>query len=166
MFRSEPLRYITYFVKPKCETVENAFRMLEDHFITNSHVKSYTTEWNSLKFKDIQEKHKEKSNAEVLDTLYQRGQYIQSMLPEEYHSPLLLRDFVLRAVRDEEFYEQLITSTIPDDPNQLHTILHQCIQQKGKSSKSKKSITDNNVFNADIIEVHESKSDNSEFEKL
>lgn len=67
--------------------------------------------------------------SESLDLLHQRGQDLQSMLPNKYNSLLLLHDFILRAVRKESFYEPLRTSTILDDRNKLETRRHQCIQK-------------------------------------
>ena len=52
------------------------------------------------------------------------------MLDEPYNSPLLLLDCIIRAVKHEPFYAPLIATTIPQDPNTLHTRLHQCIRQQ------------------------------------
>lgn len=70
MFRSEALRYFTDIVKPNCSTVEDAFQMLESHFLTGAHINTYTTEWNTLKFQDLESKDNSKSPAEILDALY------------------------------------------------------------------------------------------------
>lgn len=75
MFRSEALCYFIYEVKSKCATAIDAFQMMQARFTTAENLNTYTTEWNTLSFQDIQSKDKTKSLSEVLDIPYQRGQY-------------------------------------------------------------------------------------------
>lgn len=51
--------------------------MMNEHSITALHVNTYTTEWITLTFKDIQPKITIKVSAKVLDLLYQREQDLQ-----------------------------------------------------------------------------------------
>lgn len=80
------------------------------------------------------------------------------MLDEAYNEPILLRDFIVRAVRDEGFYVPLITGFIPTNPDAPHTRLHQCIRQcesnpsKYFSAPSKVYHMDNNTDYGDAAD--------------
>lgn len=51
------------------------------------------------------------------------------MLEQAYRLLILLRDCIVRAVDDKDFYVLLITVVISADPDPLQKQLHQCIHQ-------------------------------------
>lgn len=77
MFKDNALRYLTDNVNPNVSTIEQAFTEMKNHFITEAHVNTYTTEWHNLTVFDFEEKEPTKSNAEILDTLYYRAHDLQ-----------------------------------------------------------------------------------------
>lgn len=141
MFKDNALRYFTDHVKPKVRNVEQAFEEMKKHFITEAHVNTYTTEWNTLSFRDFKNKEKGKSDSEILDMLYYRAQDLQSLLDTPYQSRLLLRDCIIRAVNAEPFYAPLTTMPIPRDPDELHIRLHQVMKQQDTAAPSGTSST-------------------------
>lgn len=134
MLRDDALNYYTEFVLPHVTSITDAFERLQAHFTTPAYKDTYTTEWNTLTFAEMKRKHTDNSSSQLLDLLYQRARELQSLLEKPYESPLLLRDCIIRAVKDEKFYVPLVTTTIPEDPNALHTRLHQCIRQQDTAS--------------------------------
>lgn len=72
----------------------------------------------------------DKPTSQVLDLFFLRAKDLQSMLDEAYHSTTLLRDCIVRVVKDEDFHVPLITAVILTDPDALHTRLHRCILQE------------------------------------
>lgn len=123
IFTNNALRCFTDNVKLRINSVEEAFKGMKSHFITDAHINAYITECNGLKFIDFKTKYPAKSPAEILDKLYYRAQDLQLLLESEYQSKLLLRDCIIRAVKDEPFYTPLTTIIIPKDPDELHTIV-------------------------------------------
>lgn len=82
------------------------------------------TKWNTLSFADI--KHPDSSRSQLLYFLFQRARNLQSMLDAPCNSPLLMRCYIIRVVKNEPFYVPLITMSIPQDQNTFHTQLHRC----------------------------------------
>lgn len=115
MLRDDALKYFSEFVLPVTTSVNDAFDSLPAHFTTPAHKDTYATEWNTI--------------SQLLDLLLQPAKELQSLPEKPYGSPLLLSDYIIRAVKDEKFYLPLITTTVPEDPNALRTRLHQCIRQ-------------------------------------
>lgn len=148
VLREEALRYFTETVRHSVTSVDDAFHKLEERFMTPAHMDTNTTEWNSLKFSAMKVKYPDKPTSQLLDLLFQRAKDLQSMLDEAYHSPILLRDCIVRAVKDEDFYVPLITAVIPTDPDALHTRLHQCIRQR-ESNPSTSSSAPAKVYHMD-----------------
>lgn len=83
----------------------------------------------------------------ALELLFQRARDLQSILQATYKTPLLLCDCVIRAAKDETFYIPLITTAIPQDPDDLHLRLYQCNRQL-RSCRSKTNATSSSVFYA------------------
>lgn len=153
VLRGEALRFFSENVRHTVPTVDEAFLALKSHFMTPAHMDTNTTEWNSLKFSTMKQQHPDKSSSQVLDLLFQRAKDLQSTLNEAYHSPILLRDCIVRAVKDEEFYVPLMTAVIPTDPEALQTRLHQCIRQRDYIPKSPNS-TSAKIYHIDGEEDH------------
>lgn len=103
ILRDEVLRYFTENIRHSVLFVDYAFHKLNERFMTPAHMDTTTTEWNTLKLSAIKAKHPDKPVSQVLDLLFQRAKDSQTMLDEAYHSPILLRDCIIRAVKDEEF---------------------------------------------------------------
>lgn len=114
--------------------VEEGFQKLQQHFITPSHRETYTTKWNSLKYSDFKAQQPSKITPELLYLLFYRAQDLQTLLDEDFQTPLLLRDCILRAVKLESFYQPLVTSIIPRDPHESHTCLHQVLSNKNDAT--------------------------------
>lgn len=94
-------------------------------------------------------KHPGKSNPQLLDLIFQRARDLQALLKDPYESPLLLQDCIIRAVKDEPFYTPLITTTIPQDPNALHTRLHQCLRQQDSISSNSQEPSKSSMYFVD-----------------
>ena len=70
MLRGAALEYFTEFVFSTVTSSEDAFDKLQEHFMTPAHRDTYTTEWNTLTFRDIKNVHGDKSCAQLLDLLF------------------------------------------------------------------------------------------------
>lgn len=130
MLKDEAERYCTDHIFNDITSVDEAFHRMETHFITPAHRDTYITEWNILRFSDFKIKDPSKTPAQHLDLLFQKARDQQSMLDPAYHSPLLPRDCIINAIKSESFYTSLLTTTLPQNPNVLHTRLHQFIRQQ------------------------------------
>lgn len=116
MFRGEALRYITNRVLAAFANTDDAFTKLEAYFLTPAHKDAYTTKWNTLSFREIRQKHPDKTTPEVLDCLFQRARQLQSLLDETYQSPIHLRDCIIKAVKIKQFHVPFTAGEIPNDP--------------------------------------------------
>lgn len=99
-----------------------------------------------MPFQGIKLKHPTKSAAEQLGILFQRARDLQSLLDDAYNSPLLLRDCIVNAVKSQPFYELLSTTATPEESNNLHKRLHQCIRQQETASISISKTLDSAVY--------------------
>lgn len=61
MLRDDALRYFTDYIALTATTGDQAFSKLQAHFMTPAHRDTYMTQWNSLTFTDIKQKHPIKS---------------------------------------------------------------------------------------------------------
>lgn len=154
MLVGEPSRFFTTSILPVVSTVEEAFEKLQQRYLSSAHRDRYIQEWNGLKFRNFFKS--DKSLSQSLDDMFVRARDIQAVLKEPYNSQILLRDTIIRAVREETFYSLLAATDIPEDPNTLHTRLQQCIQKTdARSGKSGDSVTrpDNPTYLFDDQEV-------------
>ena len=89
-------------VKGHHHTFAECVNAIKSRFVTKESSRSLLREWDTLTLNKVMEDNTEKSATDCLELLVTRLQEIQSSLPTDYHSDIILSNKLLNAISDVE----------------------------------------------------------------